>query len=189
MLSVTVASAIGPFLGIVLCERAGFSTILWGCIILLGVTYVAVFFLKVVEAALTEKQLEHLKRFTWQNFFDVNVLPIAGIAFLVFFGYSSIIGFLSAYTKAIELLGADSVFFIISRPLAGRWFDAKGENFVRYPSFGLFAIGLIILSQTHHGAVLLLAAVFLGIGFGICSSSGQTIAIQLVERHRIGVAT
>ena len=196
MLSVTVASAIGPFLGISLYQHAGFSTILGVCVILLGVTYVAVFFLKVVEAELTKEQLAHIKRFTVQNFFEVNVLPIAVIAFLVFFGYSSIIGFLSAYTKAIDLLDAGSVFFIVysvaiivSRPLAGRWFDANGENVVMYPSFVMFAIGLVILSQAHHGVILLLAAVFLGIGFGTFASSGQTIAIKLVQRHRMGVAT
>jgi MFS family permease len=196
MLSVTLASAIGPSLGIYLYQHAGFSTILALGVILLGFSFLAAFFLKVVEAELTQEQLAHLKRFTWQNFFEAHVLPIAVIGFLVFFSYSSIISFFSAYTKSIDLMNAGSVFFIvysvatlISRPITGRWFDAKGENVVMYPTFVIFAIGLVILSQAHHGMILLLAGVFLGIGFGTFASSGQAIAIKLVENHRIGVAT
>jgi MFS family permease len=104
--------------------------------------------------------------------------------------------FLPAYTREIDLLDAGSVFFmvysvamIVSRPFAGRWFDARGHNAVMYPSFMLFAIGFVLLSQAHHGIILLLAGVFMGIGFGTFASSGQAIAITLVEKHRIGVAT
>ena len=78
---------------------------------------------------------------------------------------------------------------ILSRPFAGRWFDVKGQNVVMYPSFVLFAIGFVLLSQAHHGIILLLAGVFMGIGFGTFVSGGQTIVITLVEKHRIGVAS
>lgn len=196
MLSVTLASAVGPSLGIYLYHHAGFSIILVLGVILLGFSFLAAFFLRVVEVELTQEQLAHLKRFTWQNFFEEHVLPMAVIGFLVFFSYSSIISFLSVYTKSINLMNAGSMFFVvysvatlISRPITGHWFDAKGENFVMYPTFVIFAIGLVILSQAHHGMILLLAGVFLGIGFGTFASSGQAIAIQSVQQHRIGVAT
>ena len=194
--STTVASAIGPFIGMFLYQHTGFSTILGGCVILLGVTYGAASFLKIVEVELTEGQIEQMKRVTLSNFFEVKVLPIAAIGTLVFFSYSSLMSFLPAYSREIELLDAGSVFFlvysvamIVSRPFAGRWFDVKGHNAVMYPSFLLFAIGFVLLSQAHHGLILLLAGVFMGIGFGTFASSGQAIAISVVEKHRIGVAT
>lgn len=195
-LSVTLASAIGPSLGIYLYQHTSFPTILGVCVMLLGVSYVTVFFLKVGEAELTGEQLAHMKRLTLHNFFEVKALPIAVIGTLVFFSYSSIMSFLSAYTREINLLDAGSVFFIVysvsiilSRPLVGHWFDAKGENFVMYPSFVLFAIGLVILSQANHDVVLLMAGVFLGVGFGTFASCGQAIAIKSVQGHRMGLAT
>jgi len=78
---------------------------------------------------------------------------------------------------------------LISRPITGRLFDQRGENFVMYPSFILFAIGLIILSQVHHGFALLLAAMVLGLGWGTFMSSGQAIAIKVSPKYRMGLAT
>jgi hypothetical protein len=45
-MSTTVASAIVPFLGMYLYQHASFYTILILCVILLGVSYIAAFFLK-----------------------------------------------------------------------------------------------------------------------------------------------
>ncbi len=147
-----------------------------------------------VQADLTTDQLEKMKRFTLNNLCEFKVLLIAVIGALVFFSYSS--SFLSSYVSEINLINAGSFFFIvysvailISRPLTGCWFDSKGENFVMYPSFLMFAIGMIILSQAHHSIILLLAAIFLGFGFGTFSSCVQAIAIKLVPNHRMGLAT
>lgn len=195
-LSVTLGSAIGPLIGMNLYQYVSFKAILILCVALLVVIFVQSVFLKIPKAELTVEQLDDMKRLTLNNFFEFKVLPIALIATLVYFSYSSIIGFLSIYTKEINLVGAGSFFFmvyslsiLISRPLIGRLFDSKGENFVMYPAFVLFAIGLVILSQAHQGFILLLSAVFLGIGFGTFASSGQTIAIKVSPAHRMGLAT
>lgn len=195
-MSTTLASAIGPFLGMYLYQHASFHTILLLCVILLGVSYIAAFFLKVVEPEVIIEQSTNMKRFTVSNFIECKALPIAFIVALLCFSYSSIISFLSSYAKEISLIDAGSFFFIvysaamlISRPFIGRWFDAKGENFVMYPSFLLFAIGLIILSQAHQGYILLLAGAFLGCGFGTFWSCGQAIAIKSSPSQRVGLAT
>jgi len=196
MLSTTLASAIGPSLGIYLYDHSSFSMILSLSLLLLGVGYFAAFLLKVEEVELTKEQLADMKSFKFNKIFEVNVLPMAMVGLIVFFGYSSIIGFLSSYVNEINLISAGSVFFIVysmamlvSRPLTGRWFDTKGENFVMYPSFISFALGLFIISQAQQGFTILLAAVFLGIGFGTFTSCGQAIAIKLVPEHRMGIAT
>ncbi|CQR72194.1 Inner membrane transport protein YdhC [Sporomusa ovata DSM 2662] len=195
-MSVTMASAIGPFLGIYLYDHASFDAILVVSVVLLVIVCLAVYFLNVLEVTLTEEQLKNMQGLMLDNFIEVKALPISIIGAMVFFCYSSIISFLSAYTKEINQMDAGSLFFIvystailISRPLTGRWFDEKGENFVMYPSFLLFAIGLVILSQTNQGVILLSAAIFLGFGFGTFSSCGQAIAIKKSPAHRMGLAT
>ncbi len=193
-MSTTAASAIGPFLGMYLNQKSSFHTILMVCLFLLVISYSAILFLKVKEVELTKEQLVNLKKFRLRNFIEFNALSIAVIGAIIGVSYSSIISFLSSYVKEINLINAGSLFFIvysiailISRPLTGRWFDLKGENFVMYPSFLIFSFGLVILSQAHQGYILLLAGVCIGLGFGTFMSSGQAIAINLTANHRIGL--
>ncbi len=195
-MSVTVASAIGPFFGIYLNQQGSFDTILVLIVILLAVSLIAAFFLKVPEAELTKEQVAEMDGFAFNNFFEARAIPISVISVFIGLSFSSILGFLTSYTREINLIDAGSFFFIIyaaciliSRPLTGRWFDKKGENFVLYPSFFLFAMGLIILSQAHQVVPLLLAGAFVGLGYGTFISSAQAVSVKVSPRHRMGLAT
>ena len=64
--------------------------------------------------------------------------------------------------------------------------DARTENVVVYPAF----IALIItFGISICGWMLLLAGVFLGIGYGNLSSSMQAIAIKVSPTNKYGIAT
>jgi MFS family permease len=137
-----------------------------------------------------------MKGFSLNNFFEAKAIPISIISVFIGLGFSSILSFLTSYIREINLVGAGNFFFIvyavfilISRPLTGLWFDRKGENFVMYPSFLLFAMGLIILSQAHQGFLLLLAGALVGLGYGTFLSSAQAICVKVSPRHRMGLAT
>src|SRR5699024_9646817 len=58
-----------------------------------------------------------------------------------------------------------------------------------YPSLILFAGGLLLLSATSAGWMLLLAGGIIGLGFGNFQSCAQAIALQGVKPERLGVAT
>ncbi len=195
-LSITLASALGPFVGIYFYQYAGFDTILILGVILSVVNFAAAFFLKVPEVTLTDSQKKEVKRFHPSTFFESSALKIAAVGIVTFFCYSSIIGFLATYANSINLAEAGSVFFmvysvsiVISRPFAGKLYDRKGDKYVIYPSLILFAIGMYILSIAQTGFVLLLSSVFLGLGFGTFGSISQAIAIKTAPSHRIGLAT
>ena len=76
-----------------------------------------------------------------------------------------------------------AVAILVSRPFTGRWFDTKGENYVMYPAFLLFAVGLFMISQVHQGFFLLLAGVFVGFGYGTFTSSAQAISIKVSPKE------
>ena len=67
-------------------------------------------------------------------------------------------------------------------------FDSKGENFTMYPAIIAFMVGMFALGQAHHGYSLLLAAAFVGSGFGTEQSNAQAIAVRAAEPHRLGLA-
>lgn len=195
-MSTTFASAIGPFLGMYLSKFAQFNTIFILCTIVLLVCFLFSFFLKVPMIEVSKDKIEHSNGFQLTNFIEPKALPIAIISVFMGLSYSVVLSFLTSYTIEIGLVEAGSFFFmvyalfiLISRPFTGLWFDKKGENFVMYPTFLIFSIGLLFLSQAQHGVVLLISAAFIGIGFGTFMSSAQAISVKVSPRHRIGLAT
>ncbi|NPV92191.1 MAG: MFS transporter [Firmicutes bacterium] len=195
-MSVTLASAFGPFLGMYLVQRGSFNTILFLALILLSIGIIGSFILKVPEAVLTEEQLNKLKEFSLHSFFEAKAVPIAAISMVICLAFSSLLSFLSSFTRELDLVGPGSFFFIVysiailvSRPVSGILFDKRGENFVMYPAFLIFSIGLAVLAQAHQAFTLLLAAMIIGLGYGTFLSSAQAIAIKVSPHHRIGLAT
>lgn len=196
-LSVPLGAAIGPLLGMSITQHASFQVNIILCALLVIIGLVFSIFLHVPKIDMTDEQLSEMKGFKVRNFLDPKAFPIAIIALLIGTGYASIISFLNSYAIDINLVDIASFFFIfyaaatvVSRPFVGRWFDQKGENFVMYPAFISFAIGLVILSQAHIvGWFILLAGIFVGLGYGSFTSSGQAIAVKESSTHRSGLAT
>lgn len=196
-LSVTLSSAFGPFLSMFLYRVSGFSALIWLSALLLFVALIGLFFLKVQRSQTNSEIPETSKRkFAWSNYFEKAALPISLIAFLIGISYSSILSFMDAYALSINLSETASFFFIvyaltvlISRPITGRIFDSLGDNFVMYPTYLFFALGLLLIGLAHSGGMLLLAAVFIGLGYGSFSPFGQAIAIRNSNVHRLGVVT
>jgi MFS family permease len=98
-LSMTLAAAIGPFLGMFLIQHANFNANLIVCVITLSVSFLAAFPLTVPKVKLTNKEFGKTKVFALSNFFEAKALPISIVTALACFGYSSILTFLSAYRE------------------------------------------------------------------------------------------
>ncbi|WP_432355634.1 MFS transporter [Sporosarcina sp. A2] len=196
-LSTVLATAIGPFFGIYLSQHVEFTWIFIFSLAL-GLVGLAMFFFvdkrpeeapqEIVEVKDTPKGLA--------NYIEKSALPIAAVILLAGIGYSGVLSFLSFYAKEANLVDAASFFFLIyavailiSRPFSGKLLDRKGGTFVVVPSLVLFAGGLLLLSQTHTGFILLIAGAIIGLGFGNFQSCAQAIALIGVPIKRIGIAT
>lgn len=123
-------------------------------------------------------------------------LPIAFVAVFVGVAYASVLSFLTAYAQEINLVSVASFFFmayavstLVSRPFTGKIFDRFGENKVMYPSFLSFVIGLGLLATATNGFLLLLSAVFIGLGYGTIIPSSQAIAVKAAPKEKNGLAT
>ena len=195
-LSTTLAAAIGPFLGMFINQHANFNMNFVLCTILIVFSFVTSLFLDVPKVELSKEQLEKMKEFKFGNFFEAKAIPISIISAFIGLGYSGVLSFLTSYSIEIHLVDVASFFFVfyaaailVSRPFTGRWFDTKGENFVMYPAFLLFAVGLFMISQVHQGFFLLLAGVFVGFGYGTFTSSAQAISIKVSPKERMALAS
>lgn len=195
-LSPTLATAIGPFLGILIMQYADFNMLFAICTGFSVMSSIIILFAQIPEAKITKKQREAMKGFTWQDFFEISAIPISMIMLLMGMAYSGILAFLNSYAIEINLTTAASFFFIvyavfilISRPFTGRLLDVKGDNIVMYPALLLFTLSLVLLSQAESGFILLLAGALVGLGFGTIMSCAQAIATKEAPQHRIGLAT
>lgn len=194
-LSTSLAAAIGPFLGMLLMIVANFTVIIVTCVVLIVLCVIGCFALDVKEINLTAIQRKQMKKYTFDNYVESRVLIISVIGFLMGFAYSSVLSFLAAYTREISLADAGTFFFVVyavvitvTRPITGVIFDRKGENYVLYPCYVCLAVGLFLLSITHTSPILLLAGVFVGLGYGTFMSNGQAVCIKLTPSHRVSVA-
>jgi MFS family permease len=97
----------------------------------------------------------------------------------------------------LELRGVEGIawFFVVSaivaligRPLFGRWVDAKGYTAPVVTGFITLAIGMAVLCFTTSLPMLLLGAVFQGIGYSTCFSMFMALASKDAPPKRRGSA-
>lgn len=193
LLSTTLASAIGPFIGLFVYRQYGFMILL---LVSIGMSALAFLLSAGIRVPLDE-QVKHASAAVHglNSYFEFKALPIALISFVIYFCYSSLLSFFSAYAAEIDMLEAGQYFFlvyslaiILSRPQVGKIADHHGIHSVMYPSFLLFAVGLGMLSSMHTIGVMFIAAICCGIGFGTFAAMGQVLAIQKVSKERFGIA-
>ncbi|KMY55603.1 multidrug MFS transporter [Bacillus sp. FJAT-27231] len=194
-MSATLATAIGPFIGLFMSQHTTFPVIFSFCLALGIVSLAIAFFVNVPPFESTVKAAD-IKGFKLSSFVEPRALPIAFVTLVVAFCYSSVLSFINFYAMEINLVEAASFFFIvyavavlISRPFTGRLMDLRGANYVMYPAFLLFGAGMLLLSTAGHGFALLAAGFLIGLGFGNMQSSTQAIAVKLTPPHRMGLAT
>lgn len=126
---------------------------------------------------------------------ELPVLPISLVCGLVFFGYSSLLTFLTPYAASLGLTQAASFFFVAyalimfaTRPFTGRAFDRRGARVVMVPAFLSFSLGMVVLGCAHAGWMILAAALLLGFGVGTVQSSGLAMAVRATPDARLSLA-
>ncbi|MCM3567274.1 MFS transporter [Neobacillus mesonae] len=195
-MSTTLATAIGPFIGLFMSQHTSYFVIFSFCLALGVISFIIALFMKVPEVKTSGKKAAVTRGFKISNYIEPKALPIALVTMIASIGYSSVLSFINFYAIEINLVNVASFFFIVyaiailvSRPVTGRLMDVKGANSVMYPTFILFAAGLFLLSTASNGVIFLLAAVLIGFGFGNIQSCSQAIAVKVTPLERMGLAT
>ena len=123
-------------------------------------------------------------------------MPLAIALFIATLTYSAIQSYLSFFMKAQHMSSVTEYFFLIyaavifiSRPITGRLADEKNENYIIYPGLILLAIGFVLLSHVTNVWVFVLAAIFIGVGFGNFQSATQATIAKIAPLERMSYAT
>lgn len=192
-MSVVLATAIGPLVGVLMVEAYGYNSIFMLSLIIAVVSLILSFVVQ--PPFITAPEEPQDKKFKLSQYFELNALPISVVMFIAALAYSGILSFITGYTEEIGLVTAGSFYFLVyalvvllTRPFTGPLLDRKGGNSISYVAFILFAIGLVMISQATTGFVLLLAGAIIGLGYGNFQSTAQALAIKLTPSHRMGLA-
>ncbi|MFF2793611.1 MFS transporter [Lysinibacillus xylanilyticus] len=196
-LSAILATAIGPFIGILLTQLfEDYRMIFAVDSVLAIVCFLMYFIVAVPDAPKKAKEMAGKAGFKLSNFIEMRALPIAFVALVIGFAYSGVMSFMTFYAKELDLVAAGSYFFIIyaivilaTRPFTGKLLDTRGANIIIYPCLVIFAIGMYAFSSATSSVVFLLAAACIGIGYGNFNSVAQAIAIKVTPNERLGLAT
>lgn len=194
-MAMSLAMVVGPYIGISLANINAYNTAFVICMIVSVVNIFLALLIRIPKR--TEKLNVPFEKggFSWNDLFDKKAAPFAFATFILACAWSGISAFLALYAKDLGIVKTASNFFIvyavfilISRPFTGRWSDRWGAKVIIYPCLILFAIGMFLLSQTHSSVMVLIAAAFIGIGYGSVTPIFQTLTINSVEPNRVGIA-
>ncbi|MFJ7661829.1 MFS transporter [Lysinibacillus sp. NPDC097162] len=196
-LSAILATAIGPFIGILLTQLFEDYRMIFAVDSVLAIICFMMYFIVKVPGAPKNANADAEKAgFKLSNFIEMRALPIAFVALVIGFAYSGVMSFMTFYAKELNLVTAGSYFFIVyaivilaTRPFTGKLLDSRGANIIIYPCLVLFAIGMYAFSSATSTGVFLIAAAFIGIGYGNFNSVAQAIAIKVTPNERLGLAT
>ena len=194
-LSVTLGSAIGPFLGICLPQiNALFALVL--CDILSVSIVIISLMLKIDEIKIGFRQRVEVKSLRLRTFLEPTAMPIATVALLGAIGYSAVMSYIGAYSEAINLILGGSLFYVaysvaclIFRPISGVILDRYGNHIVMLPVLFIMILGFIAIAMAESNFMLLFGAALIGIGYGTIPSAGQAIAVQKVKLNKFSLAT
>ncbi|MER2170583.1 MAG: MFS transporter [Psychrobacillus psychrodurans] len=193
--STALATGIGPFIGSYMLQHTTFNMIFSFSLVLGVISLVTGLFVNIPSSKTTETKQEN-RGLKLSRFIEPKALPIVIIILIVGICFSGVLSYINLYAIDLDLVDTASFFFmvytvsvLVSRPFTGRLLDKKGANFVMYPAFIFFGAGMLVLSSANNSITFLLAAALIALGFGNISSIGQTIAVNLAEPHRMGLAT
>lgn len=199
VMSTNLGVVFGPFLALTVIQFASFRLLFAVLAGIVALGYIFTWLINIQENTTAKQdpkpQAKSNSSLQLHDIVESKVLAIGFVALLTAFAYSSVMSFITAYAEVKELLAYTSVFFIVFavsmllvRPWVGKLYDSKGPSAVIYPSFVFFAIGLVVVSFLNNQWVMWLSAVFMGIGYGSVFPCLQTVAIQSVEKPRMGHA-
>lgn len=191
-MSVVLATAVGPLIGVTLINSYGFISIF---IFSFVMAVVAMILSLTVRAPQMKLAKPMTKGISLGDFFEKRAAPISIVMLLLAFACSGILSYVTAYADSINLVQAGSLYFtvygitvLLSRPITGPLLDRKGANIIMYPALISFAIGLFTIGSASNTLVFLLAAVFIGFGYGNAQSITQALAIKVTPPERVGLA-
>lgn len=197
-LSITVGTALGPYLGYFVLRFGTTTTVFVVALIGTALAFLTILATPVEEITLS---VEERKKLTQGIHID-QIIEKKALAISIIVAaipcacYIIITNFLNNFALEQGFYDVASLYFVVYavcvvlfRPITGRLMDKKGDNVIMYPSLLAFAAGLAILAFCTNVWTLILVAVINAFGQGCSFSAGQAITARNLPPHRLSIAS
>jgi len=188
-LSGNLALAFGPSLGLVLIGLISFKLFF---VICAGFGVVALLLSSKIRYKKVETKQE---RATFKRgIYEKSALRPSMLMLFLTATFGGIAAFLPLYTAEKHIAGIQLYFLLyaaalmVTRTFAGQLYDRKGHFAVFIPGTLLILIAMLLLSWLPNSAILYLAALLYGLGFGTVQPALQAWSIEKVPINRRGMA-
>ena len=110
-MSVVMATAIGPLIGVSLISAYGFTSIFLFSFSMAVVSLILGLTVKAPPMKVIKKEKD--QKFNIWEFFEKRAVPISLVMFVMALAYSSILSYVTAYAESINLIQAGSIYFTV----------------------------------------------------------------------------
>lgn len=191
-LAQTIASAVGPSIGLSMVNKWGYSTAF--------AVGAAVMALAAVLAATMKTRPHSIEtpkfQFAFHNMIAKEALIPAAFLFCLALSSGATSSFLVIYARDIQNVENIGLYFTVNavcllatRPLIGRLGDKYGIQKVLLPAFCIYAVAMVVISYAATLPAFLLAAVINSLGYGAALPIIQALAMKSVPKQRRGLAS
>lgn len=195
-LSITLSTAIGPFMSLAIVNGSGYDTLFWSIFAAhAAASLLALLVAPTEEPAPPKPARERTARDVLSAMVHPAVLPIGLFMLVIGCAYSTIVTYLNSYTAEEGLQRGASLFFVAyatvmfaSRFVMGRLQDRRGDNVVVYSAIVVFAGALLLLGTASADWMIVVAGALTGFGFGTINPACQAAAVSRVPHEQFGVA-
>lgn len=185
----TVATAIGPLLAVTLVAGDGYAGLFTAAVVFTVIAALVSLVVELPDGRDERRPTSSRARINRPLGELTVVIALIGVA------YSGIIAYLAAHATALDAawsigayFGLHAGFAMIGRLLIGRVQDRFGDNVVVYPVLVAFAVNLLLLALATDATLIIVAGVFMGIGFGMFLPTMQAAAARLVPAAGMNTA-
>ena len=204
----TVATAIGPFLGLYGVERFGYKTLFLWVFSLSLLSFFSTLFVNYeksksvdlpsgepVSSRLASPAMEKPETARQQSFIEASSVRPSLIMFFIALTFGAIITYIPSLgiSRKIDNIG---IFFtiyacavLVSRTFTGRLADKGGFTRVLLPGMASLCLSLMVLAFAYSLPAIIIAGALYGFGYGTCYPIANSIVIRLCPRERRGAAT
>ena len=187
-----LGTGVGPLISVLLTTyTSGYSAMF---VFSAGISVVAVLLSLGVKLPRVKVEDTHLGRPKISDLVQVSAIPVCLVTALIFFCYSGVssyaVGFASqqGFSTISAFFMVYAIVIVVSRPIAGKRVDAKGENSTIYLTMALLVVGLAMMALAPNGAIFLASAAALGVGVGVTQSIVQAIVAREAQPSEQGRA-
>lgn len=189
--NMNIAMAVAPFIGIHIYEQYGFHFLITLALMMGALAILAVFLIKVPPRPVIKEPKQPL---SFDRFLLLNALPIFFNQLFLAFGWGTLDAYAVLYGEDTGIASPAYFFLflaagiVISRINSGRLVDKGYLHQVVIVAITTVVAAFVSFAVFHNAYAYNIAALFIGIGYGLLFPALQTIYVNMAPASKRGTA-